>query len=90
MCLELKVQQVKYAWVKGRHQASRKKLKEVKKGTKKVFRGCKTLTKRGKADVFSGKIEKSYISLMSLKIKKQKILVIFEDKLSQVISPRRF
>ena len=39
---------------------------------KKHFRSCKTRSKEGKAVVFRAKIERSYISLISLEIKKEK------------------
>ena len=47
------------------------KLSDIKRGTRDIFRGCKTLSKC-KVYVFRGKIERSLISLMSLEVKKQK------------------
>ena len=44
--------------------------------------------KQNNANVFQGKIKRSYVSLMTLEIekeKKKKRMDIFEDKLSQVM-----
>ena len=56
----------------------------------KTFKRLQNTIKQSKANVLRGKIERSYVSLMSLENKAQKNkkqLVIFKDRLSHVLSP---